>query len=76
MTKQLTITLDEHVYRGLQELVGEAQISEFIENLVRPHLLQADLEEGYRLMAQDTARENEALEWSENLIGDLTHEAR
>ncbi len=76
MTKQLTITLDERVYRGLHELVGEAQISGFIEKLVRPHVLQADLEEGYRLMAQDTSRENEALEWSENLIGDLTHEAR
>ena len=76
MTKQVTITLDEQVYHGLQELVGDDQISEFIENLVRPRVLKADLEEGYRLMAEDTQRETDALEWSENLIGDPSHEAR
>ncbi len=76
MTKQLTITLDEEVYRGLQKLVGEDQISGYIEKLVRPHLPPADLEEGYRAMAADAQREQEALEWSENLIGEGSLEAR
>ena len=76
MTKQLNITLDEEVYRRLQMLVGEEQISSYIEKLVRPHVLPAEVEEGYRAMAADTAREEQALEWSENLIGDVSHEAR
>ncbi|MBI2926987.1 MAG: addiction module antitoxin [Verrucomicrobia bacterium] len=76
MTKQLTITLDEEVYRGLRKLVRDDQISGYIEKLVRPHLPPADLEEGYRAMAADAQREEEALEWSENLIGDVTHETR
>jgi predicted CopG family antitoxin len=76
MTKQLTITLDEEIYRGLHKLGGEDQISRFIENLVRPHVLQEDFEAGYRMMAQDEEREKGALEWSEGLIGNSHHEAR
>ena len=76
MTKQLNITLDEEVYRRLQMLVGEEQISSYIERLVRPHVLPTEVEEGYRAMAADTAREEQAMEWSENLIGDVSHEAR
>ncbi len=34
------------------------------------------LNEGYQAMAQDTAREAEALEWSNALIHDGSHEAR
>jgi hypothetical protein len=32
---------------------------------------QADLAEGYRLMAADRARETEAEEWTEALVGDI-----
>jgi len=76
MTKQLTITLDEEVYSGLQKLGGAEQISSYIEKLVRPHVLPADLEQGYRAMAADAQREQEALEWNESLIGDASYEAR
>ena len=76
VTKQLTITLDEEVYRGLRKLVGDDQISGYIERLVRPHLPLADLEEGYRAMAADAQREAEALEWTENLIAEVSPEAR
>ncbi|MDP9379676.1 MAG: addiction module antitoxin [Chloroflexota bacterium] len=70
MQRKLTITVDEQVYRGLHEQVGRGNISGFIENLVRPHIvIPADLEEGYRAMAADEEHEREAAEWSEGLIG-------
>jgi len=70
--KKLTITVDEQVYEGLHEVVGRHRISRFIEDLVRPHVLAADLEAAYKAMAQDEAREAEALEWAEATVGDLS----
>jgi predicted CopG family antitoxin len=71
MHKKLTITVDEKVYHGLYATIGEGKISHFIEGLVKPHVLQQDLELAYRDMAQDETRELEATEWSEGLLGDL-----
>lgn len=62
MQKKLTITLDEKVYAGLHKVVGRRRISRFIEELVRPHVLDHDLEAAYQQMGQDEAREAEALE--------------
>jgi siroheme synthase (precorrin-2 oxidase/ferrochelatase) len=76
MQKKLTITLDERVYAGLHNVVGRRRISRFIETLVRPHVIGKDLEEAYRQMAQDEAREAEALEWAEGTIGDVADETR
>jgi hypothetical protein len=76
MQKKLTITLDERVYKGLHAVIGRRRISRFIELLVRPHVIGKDLEIGYREMAKDEAREAEALEWSEGLIGDVADEPR
>ena len=76
MQKKLTITIDEQVYKGLYQVVGSRHISQFIENLVRPHVLGKDLEAAYQAMAQDESREGEALEWAENLIGDSLDESR
>ena len=76
MQKKLTITLDEQVYEGLHKVVGRRRISKFIETLVRPHVIGNDLESGYRQMAADEAREAEALEWTEGLIGDIPDETR
>ncbi len=76
MKKKLTITLDEHVYEGLHQVVGRRKISRFIEDLVRPHVISRDLEAAYMEMAQDEAREAEALEWAEATIGDVADEAR
>ena len=71
MQKKLTITVSEEVYQGLHRVIGPGHISRFIENLVRPHVLWKDLEEGYRAMAADEEHEAEALEWCEALIGDV-----
>ncbi len=66
MQRKLTITVDDEVYRGLHEKVGRGQISSFIEELVRPHVVdESALESAYREAAEDEAREREALEWAE-----------
>ena len=71
MKRNLTITLDEGVYTGLYKLIGRGNISRFIESLVRPHVVDNELEAGYRTMAQDEEQEAEALEWAEATIGDV-----
>ncbi len=76
MQKKLTITLEERVYKGLHTIIGRRRISRFIEGLVRPYVLTKDLEAAYRQMAQDEAREAEALEWAEATIGDIADETR
>jgi len=76
MQKKLTITVDEDVYEGLHKVIGRRHISQFITDLVRPHVIGADLEAGYRAMAEDEARESEAFEWIEATIGDVTDAAR
>jgi hypothetical protein len=76
MQKKLTITLDEGVYAGLHSVVGPRRISQFIESLVRPHLVGKNLEAAYKQMAQDEAREAEALRWAEGTCGDVADEAR
>lgn len=74
--KKLTITVDEHVYEGLHQIVGRRRISRFIEDLVRPYIIHQELEAAYQQMAQDEARESEALEWSEGTIRDVFDEPR
>jgi len=76
MHKKLTITIDEQVYEGLYKVVGKGSISQFIEDLVRPYVIDDELDAAYKQMAEDEERESEALEWAEALIGDLTNEPR
>ena len=76
MQKKLTITLDERVYDGLHKVVGRRRISRFVESLVRPHVIGKDLDAAYREMAQEEAREAEALAWAEATVGDVADEAR
>ncbi len=76
MRRRMTITLDEAVYDGLYRTVGKRRMSQFIEDLLRPHVLDGSLDEGYRAMAADPAREAEAQAWCEGLAGDMRDEAR
>lgn len=76
MHRKMTITLDEEVYEGLYRRVGRRHMSQFIENLVRPHVVDTALDDGYQAMAKDKAREAEAAEWVAALIGDMADEAR
>ena len=68
MPKKLTLTIDEEIYDGLYRVVGARRISQFIEKLVRPHVL--DLDSAYAEMAREEDRESDALLWSETLIHD------
>ena len=71
MHKRMTITLDEEVYDGLYRTVGRRHMSQFIEDLLRPHVLGDSLDKGYQDMAADEGREHEAREWCNGLAGDL-----
>ncbi len=72
MHKKLTITIDEEVYKGLQEKIGRGRISQFLEDLARPFVLPQELDKAYRDMSADEEREQEALEWAEGTVGDET----
>ena len=50
--------------------MGKGSISQFIEDLVRPHVIKDELDAAYKLMAEDKEREAEALAWADALIGD------
>lgn len=60
MQKKLTITVEEQVYEGLHNVIGRRNISQFINSLVRPHVLKPDLEAAYSRMAADESREAQA----------------
>jgi predicted CopG family antitoxin len=70
MHKRMTITLDEDVYDGLYRLVGKRRISQFVSDVLRPHVSDRSLDEGYRAMAADTEREEEARDWLAALAND------
>jgi predicted CopG family antitoxin len=72
----MTITLDEAVYEGMYRIVGRRHMSQFIEDLVREHVTDTSLDEGYLAMAADGEREVEAMEWCNALAGDMGNEAR
>ena len=75
MHKRMTITLDEVVYDGLYRTIGKRRMSQFIEDLLRPHVLDTSLDEGYRAMAADLDRETQAQEWCNALAKDMDSEA-
>jgi hypothetical protein len=76
MQKKLTITVDAEVYEGLRTVIGPRRISRFLNDLARPHVIGNDLAAGYAAMAADEAREQEAGEWTEGLVGDVAEEPR
>ena len=64
------------MYYGLYRVVGPRRISQFIEELVRPHVIDSDLASAYAQMAADESREAEADEWTDALFSDIADEAR
>lgn len=74
--KKLTITVSDEVYAGLHSKIGQGGIGRFLDSLARPHVVDAELNEAYRLMALDEQAEVEAAEWADKLIGDVADEAR
>jgi hypothetical protein len=74
MHKRMTITLDEAVYDGLYRTVGKRKMSQFIEDLLKPLVLDSSLDGGYKAMASDMQREAQAAEWCNALSGDAANE--
>lgn len=71
MGQKLTIQLSDEVYEGLRRQVGAEHISQYIEDILRPLVVsQDDLILAYREMASDVVREQEALEWIEEVPDD------
>ena len=70
MARKLTISIDDRVYDGLHAIVGKGKIGKFLENLARPLVVTDSLSAAYAEMAADAAREGEADEWCEALVGD------
>ena len=75
MQRKLTLMLDEAVYEGLYRRVGARNISAFVERLVRPHVVEPDLDAAYAEMAAQPDREADASDWSDALIADANPEA-
>jgi len=76
LQKKLTITIDEQVYAGLHAVIGRRRISQFVESLVRPHVIGEDLDVAYQHTAQEATREAEALVWADATVEDVADEAR
>ncbi len=76
MHRKMTITLDEVVYEGLYRTVGRRKMSQFIEDLIRPHVVDSSLDDGYQAMAADKTREAEAVQWCNALSGDMADASR
>jgi hypothetical protein len=78
MSQTIDAIIDEH---GSVRLLKPIQLSEARRALVtilddQPVRSEAELDDGYRAMAQDQVREAEALELSEASIGDERDETR
>lgn len=76
MHKRMTITLDEAVYFGLHRTVAKRKMSQFIEDLLKPLVLDNSLDDGYRAMAADKQREIQAVEWCDAFSRDIANAAR
>ena len=76
MRREVMITLNDDIYEGLRRRAGHQDIGLFIERLLRSHVLERDLSEGYRAMAADEEREFEAQEWCRGLSSDMADETR
>jgi hypothetical protein len=74
MQKKVTISLDEKIYYELCQILGNRKINQFIEELVKSHVIYRDLDDAYKEMAADKSREQEALEWTEATFGDSVNE--
>jgi hypothetical protein len=66
------MTADKEVYEVLHRTVGRRNISKFVQELVRPHVVRPNLEAAYAEMAKDRKRESEAIEWAETTFKDVT----
>lgn len=70
MQKEPQSMLDERLYDELQTIGGLEDTSQSIESLILRQFCDAHFESAYQQMAEDEARETEALEWAEAMVRD------
>lgn len=73
--KKLTITLDEAVYDGLYRTIGRGKMSQYIEDLLRPNVMGADLRASFAALALDEEHNREAAEWDSIDLAEMQDEA-
>jgi hypothetical protein len=72
----MTFMLDEIAYDGLMRVVGRGKVSQFLQALARPLVLDASMDDGFRAMRNDTQRQADASESITGLIADSANAAR
>ncbi len=78
---KVTISVPKELVKMADKVAKEKKISRSkvvsscLQELAKQRL-QAELEEGYRAMANDKVREKEALEWAEATFKDVDDETR
>ena len=65
MLKKLTINIESEVYDGLYSVVGAGKIGQFINDTIKPHVLEKSTEDEYKQMVMDEDRNREAEKWTE-----------
>jgi hypothetical protein len=81
MMRELTLNVDETLYNTLMPLVEKQTIgnllAEFVHARCPEHTYsQAELEAGYKAMADDEEYEREAMEWCNGLMNGIDDETR
>ena len=61
--RKITLMLDAEVYEGLRKRVGSRGIGSYLSSLAKPYVVETTIEDGYKAMALDEARNKEAAEW-------------
>jgi len=65
---KLTILVEEDVYRGLYSRVGKGKISRYINDKIKPFVVEDNLlEAGYKALAKDLSQQKESNEWLEEV---------
>ncbi|MBI3193190.1 MAG: addiction module antitoxin [Ignavibacteriae bacterium] len=76
MLHKVTISMDDVEYKNLSKLAGRKRIEYVVKDIVRQRVVSENLEDAYKAMAHEEEREQEAHEWSEATIHDVSDEPR
>ena len=74
MKTKLTVMIDDQVLRNLKKRAGARRIGQFIEEQLRPVLMDEKIDESYRAMAADREEMKESQTWMEGAPGDVEPE--
>lgn len=70
MAKKLTISVSEEDYKSLCSRVGADSVVSFIDGLVRSHVVNQNVDGGYRGSVLESSRDDQTYDWVSDLIDD------